>query len=189
MILQPLETILNYRIWSSFFESQDPNKKVGRNLEFSQELKKPLDSHKLGLPLLSLFLFIFVRWGILQCFRVLQFTGWFQTPELKGWSSFSLLVFGNCCSQKILVLVLQMEESKQNTWTGWGRRALLREEESTVLSHEGREGEGAGSLGRSFLYYLELGDGAIIHNHLASLTCGLGEGVLEPRGGAVPDNS
>jgi hypothetical protein len=98
------------------------------------------------------------------------------------------IVIGKWCFQKILVLVLRMEESKQNTWMGWGRTALLREEESPSLPGEGRgEEEGPGSLGRSFLYDLELGDGETIHHHLAPLTCGLGGGTLEPREGTVPD--
>jgi hypothetical protein len=45
---------------------------------------------------------------------------------------------------------------------GWGRKALLREEESLILPGKGREEEGSGSLGRLFLYYLELGGGETI---------------------------
>jgi hypothetical protein len=59
---------------------------------------------------------------------------------------------------------------------------------SPILSAEERkeEEEGLGSLGRSFLYHLELGGGETCHL-LAPLTCGQGGGALEARGGAVPD--
>jgi hypothetical protein len=46
--------------------------------------------------------------------------------------------------------------------------------ESPILPGKGREEEGLGSLGRSFLYHLELGSGETIRHHLAPLTCGLG---------------
>jgi hypothetical protein len=47
-----------------------------------------------------------------------------------GWNTTN--VIRNCYSQKILVLVPQMEEFKQNTWMGWGRIATLRDGESLV---------------------------------------------------------
>jgi hypothetical protein len=81
-----------------------------------------------------------------------------------------------------------MEESKQNMWMGWGKTALLREEESPILPGEGREEEeGPGSLDRLFLYHLELEGEETICHHLAPPTCGVGGGALEPRGGSVPD--
>jgi hypothetical protein len=68
----------------------------------------------------------------------------------------------------------------------WGRIALLREGESHVLLGEGwEEEERPGSLGRPFLYHLELGGGETLCHHLAPLTCG--PEVAEARGGAVPD--
>jgi hypothetical protein len=40
-----------------------------------------------------------------------------------------------------------VEKSKQNTWMGWGRKALLREGQSPILPGEGREeGKGQGLL-------------------------------------------
>jgi hypothetical protein len=63
----------------------------------------------------------------------------------------------------------------------------LREGQSPILPGEGREEEGLGSFDRLFLYHLELGDGEIIHHHLASLTCGLGGRALESRCRAVLD--
>jgi hypothetical protein len=50
-----------------------------------------------------------------------------------------------------------------------------------------REEEGLGSLGRLFLYHLELGGRETLYHHLALLTCGLGGGALDPRGLAAPD--
>lgn len=63
----------------------------------------------------------------------------------------------------------------------------MKEGKSPILPDEGREEERLGSLGRLFLYHPELGGGETIRCHLAPLTCGLWEGVLQPRGGAVPD--
>jgi hypothetical protein len=57
----------------------------------------------------------------------------------------------------------------------------LRDGGSPVLPGEERE-EGLGSLGRLFLYHLELGGGETIHHHLAPLTCSLGGEALESRG-------
>jgi hypothetical protein len=44
------------------------------------------------------------------------------------------------------------------------------------------EEERLGSLGRSFLYHLELGGGETLHHHLTPLTCGLGEDPLSQEG-------
>jgi hypothetical protein len=62
----------------------------------------------------------------------------------------------------------------------------LREGESPVLPGESREEEGLRCLGRSFLCHLELGCEETIYHHLGPLSCGLGGGALEARGGAVP---
>jgi hypothetical protein len=82
----------------------------------------------------------------------------------------------------ILVLAFQVEEAKQNTWMGRVRIALLREGESPFRPGKGKEEERPGSLGRLFLYHLELGGGETIHHHLACLTCELRTGALKPSG-------
>jgi hypothetical protein len=80
-----------------------------------------------------------------------------------------------------------MEESKQNTWMARSRIALLREGSHLFCQEKEEKEEGQGSLGRSFLYHLDLGGRETLHHHLPPLTCGLRGGVLEPRGGAFTD--
>jgi hypothetical protein len=65
---------------------------------------------------------------------------------------------------------------------------LLREGESPVLPVREEKKKGLESFARLFLYYHELGGGERIYHHLAPLTCGLGGGALESKGGAVPDS-
>jgi hypothetical protein len=91
-------------------------------------------------------------------------------------------VIGKWCFQKILVLAFQMEESKQNTWMGWGRIASLKKGESPVLP-----GKEIRRRAGKFLYHLELGGGELICPCLGPLICGLGGRALEPRGGAITD--
>jgi hypothetical protein len=49
------------------------------------------------------------------------------------------------------------------------------------------EEEWLGSLGMSFLYYLELGGGETLCQYLCPLTYGLGGGALEMKGRTIPD--
>jgi hypothetical protein len=52
-----------------------------------------------------------------------------------------------------LVFVLQMEESKQSMWIGWGRIALLREGETPILPGKEREEEKGGMVGSVLFFF------------------------------------
>jgi hypothetical protein len=116
----------------------------------------------------------FLAFSLCHCF-----SSWF--PCFLCWS-----VISSRCFQKILVLVFQMEESKQNTRMAWGRIALLWEGELPILTGEGREEEENWGLLVGCFYTTWIWRWGDITSSPGSSHLWARGGALEPRGGGQP---